>query len=125
MIHINDNTCHNCQTPNLIWNLNYSVTHMEMFKCGHGLCKKCFLEIKNDFACPICKEGGQLHTTEENDPERFGKWISFAQWYNEFQIYIESGCATNLILNTAFGQQLLRLIKENKKSKKKNKKSNK
>ena len=46
MIKINNNTCPICLTSGLSWNLKYSVTQMEMFKCGHGLCKTCYKELK-------------------------------------------------------------------------------
>lgn len=115
MIHIKNNTCNSCQKTNLNWSLNYAKTDMEIFRCGHGLCKKCFSEIKNNFECPICKDTGQLHTAP--DPEYTKTWISIAEWYNEYQIYIESGCATNILKHTKFGQQLLRLLRENKEEK--------
>ena len=116
MIHLNDNTCYDCKRPGLKWNINYTVTDMEMFKCGHGLCKDCFGKIRNNFRCPICNEDGQLHTTE--NPENIGTWNSFAEWYDEYKIYIETGYADNIIQHTVFGKQLLRLMKENKKLKK-------
>ena len=112
MIHLKNNTCHNCKMTNLSWSLNHAKTEMEIFKCGHGLCKKCFLAIKNNFECPICKDTGQEHTAP--GPEYIQKWITLAEWYNEYKIYIESGAATNVLKHTKFGQQLLRLLRENR-----------
>jgi hypothetical protein len=123
MIHLKDNTCPICYDEELCWHLKYNKTDIEMFKCGHGACKKCFQKLnqynlanQNEFSCPICKTEGQLHTT--NIKCYPSKWITFAEWYNEFDIYITSGCADNVIRNTIFGKQLLRLMDEAKKEKK-------
>ena len=35
----------------------------------------------------------------------------FDEWFNEFEIYIMSGCAKNVVKNSPFGKQLIRLKK--------------
>ena len=114
MIHLTNNTCCSCGKTNLDWNLNHSVSKIELFKCGHGTCKKCYQNIRHDFKCPVCNLDGQLHTAPE--PKTIDKWNTFAEWYAEYSVFIESGCANNIIRHTMFGKQLLRLIKENRKN---------
>ena len=94
---------------------------MEMFKCGHGTCKDCYRKMvssggcSNGFSCPLCRGDEQLHSigflTEETS-----KWTTFAEWYSEFEIYIQSGFAKNIVKNSTFGKQLLRLVRESRKS---------
>ena len=90
-----------------------------MFKCGHGTCKDCFTKLRNseaEFSCPMCREAGvshSVHILEQNTE----KWITFAEWYNEFEIFITAGCGKNVVKNSAFGKQLMRLIRETKKKK--------
>ena len=115
LINRKNNTCPICLTDNLSWNLNYSKTQMEMFKCGHGTCKQCFQKMQQmnrtcekSFSCPLCREHEQQHTTGFLT-KNVGKWTTFAEWYNEFEIYIKSGLANNIIRNSVFGKQLLRL----------------
>ena len=63
-----------------------------------------------------CREAGvshSVHILEQNTE----KWITFAEWYNEFEIFITAGCGKNVVKNSAFGKQLMRLIRETKKKK--------
>ena len=120
MIHITGNTCPICLNENLRWNLNICKSDMQMFKCGHGTCKECYKKLRNsqnEFMCPCCRTGTQSHTVAFYSQER-GKWTTFAEWYNDYETYIQSGVANNVVKNTNFGKQLLRLIKENRKNRK-------
>jgi hypothetical protein len=123
MINIEHNTCPVCLTDELSWDLNHNKSQVEMFKCGHGTCKDCYkqLRMKTDcFSCPLCRGDEQLHKIGFLTAET-GKWTTFAEWYSDYEIYIKAGSAKNVVKNSTFGQQLLRLIRENKK-KNKNKK---
>ncbi len=123
MIHIENNECPICFTQGLLWNINHQKTQIEMFKCGHGICKECYKNMcianktdERSFSCPLCREDEQqfslqLFTTQT------GAWATFAEWYSDYEIYIKSGSANNIVKNSAFGQQLLRLIRENPKTK--------
>ena len=115
MIHIENNTCPICLTDNLKWNLHISNSDMHMFKCGHGACKKCFpkLKEKGAFQCPMCREEGQKHYINMDGSK---EWITFSEWFGEYEIFIMNGCAKNVIRNSNFGKQLLRLKKESKKT---------
>ena len=116
MIHIENNTCPICYTDNLKWNLHINKSQMHMFKCGHGCCKKCYpiLIEKNVFECPMCREKGQTHYINmEGDKE----WKIFAEWFHEWEIFILNGSAKNVIRNSNFGKQLIRLKKESKNAK--------
>ncbi len=117
MIHIKGNKCPICLDENLEWNLNICKSQMHMFKCGHGTCKKCLYKLleKGAFQCPMCREDGQRHYINiDGDRE----WITFSEWYNEYEIFIKNGCAKNVIKNSNFGKQLLRLKRESKQSNK-------
>ena len=124
MIHIENNTCSICLQEGLSWNLNYSKTEMEMFKCGHGTCKNCYKKMKteNSFSCPLCRGDEQQYKIGFLT-QTVNKWTTFSEWYDEFDIFIKSGTANNIIKNTTFGQQLYRLMKENKKLLRENTKS--
>jgi len=118
-INIENNSCPICLTENLSWNLEYYKTQMEMFKCGHGTCKQCLNKMQqqnfkcgNSFSCPLCREHEQQHTSGFFT-NNIGKWTTFAEWYNEFEIYIKSGLANNIIRNSVFGKQLLRIMGRN------------
>tara|TARA_R110002072_G_scaffold255576_1_gene414375 strand:- start:354 stop:620 length:267 start_codon:yes stop_codon:yes gene_type:complete len=84
-----------------------------MFKCGHGTCKKCLPKLleKGAFQCPMCREEGQKHYINI-DGQR--EWITFSEWFNEYEIYIMNGCNKNIIKNSNFGKQLIRLKWESK-----------
>ena len=119
MIHNNNNTCPICLTDNLKWNLNICKSDLQMFKCGHGTCKECYIKLKNmdtGFSCPCCREKEQkflLHFgCNKNE-----KWTTFSEWYNDYEIFITSGQAKNVIKNSSFGKQLIRLYKEDKRQK--------
>ena len=90
-----------------------------MFRCGHGTCKSCYIKLQNGaigFSCPLCRGHEQLYTTgflTENTATM--KWTTFAEWYNDYEIYITAGVAKNIIKNSVFGKQLLRLYKEGNK----------
>jgi len=116
MIHIENNTCPICLQEGLSWSSNYSKSQVEIFKCGHGTCKDCYKKIKsqNSFSCPLCRGDEQLYK-RGFITEAVSKWTTFAEWYDDFEIFIKCGKANNIIKNTAFGQQLYRLIQENKK----------
>lgn len=94
---------------------------MEMFKCGHGTCKDCYRKIAPStgcllsFSCPLCRGDEQQHTIGFLTGET-GNWTTFAEWYSEFEVYIKSGVANNIVKNSTFGQQLLRLLRESRKS---------
>ena len=117
LINIENNTCSVCLTENLSWNLHYSKTQMEMFKCGHGTCKECYRKMQQKnirknrhFSCPRCGGHEQLHKISFiTNTTNIGKWTTFAEWYSEFEIYIQSGLANNIIKNSVFGKQLLRI----------------
>ena len=127
MIHSEHNVCPICLTDELSWDLDHQKSQVEMFKCGHGTCKGCYKELRSktshsteyplSFSCPLCRGDEQLHTvgflTEET-----GKWTTFDEWYSDYEIFIKAGLAKNVVKNSTFGQQLLRLIRENKKNKK-------
>lgn len=130
MIHAEHNTCPICLVDDLTWDLNYKKSQVEMFKCGHGSCKCCYKELRSktsqstefkgyplSFSCPICRGDEQLHTigfltTETN------RWTTFSEWYSDYEIYIKAGTAKNVVKNSTFGKQLIRLIKENKEKRK-------
>ena len=116
MIHIKGNNCPTCPAEDLCWHLDIEKSDVHMFRCGHGTCKKCYNDwkaTKSDFTCPICRETGQLHTTgRAQDP--LDIWDTFAEWYNQFDTFIKAGAADNIIRNTRFGKQLLRLVREQK-----------
>ena len=117
MIHVTDNTCPICLKEGLKWHLNIRYSDVQMFKCGHGTCKECYKEMQNkikDFSCPCCREKEQEFRNRFSSDET-DKWTTFAEWYNEFEIYIRGGAANNIVKNTAFGKQLLRLHKEQRK----------
>ena len=119
MIHLENNQCPICLKNNLVWNLNISKSDMQMFKCGHGLCKGCYQKKNIDnFSCPSCGESAQLHLAEIMKSGVI-ECATFAEWYGDFGVYIESGAAKNILKHTNFGRQLLRLIKEVKIDKKK------
>ena len=123
MIHIENNECPICLDENLEWNLNICKSDMHMFKCGHGTCKSCFIKLKNsreDFRCPCCYATEQVHYAGFQS-ETTEKWTTFSEWYNDYEIFIKAGSAKNVIKNTTFGKQLLRLVKESKKIKKQEK----
>jgi hypothetical protein len=112
MIHIEENKCPSCLKNGLRWNLNICKSDMQMFKCGHGMCIDCYRKQKNEqknkqenFSCPSCK----IYTIGDS-PE------TFSEWYSEYEIFIKAGSANKLVKNTSFGKQLLRLIKESRKS---------
>lgn len=120
MIKILNNECPICLTTNLCWNLNYKKSDMEMFKCGHGTCKECYKKLNNDqFRCPICRETGQQHFTNKFTFQsiRIEKgiivksWNTIAEWYDDYEIYIKTENGKNIIKNSVFGKQLIRLIK--------------
>lgn len=113
MIHIKGNKCPICLTEDLSWNLNICKSDLHMFKCGHGVCKSCFPKLKQvgAFQCPMCREQGQKHYI---NMEGGREWITFSEWYNEYEIFIKNGCAKNIIKNSNFGKQLKRLIRESK-----------
>ena len=123
MIHIKNNKCPICLNENLSWHINISKSDMHMFKCGHGTCKSCYTKLNNSakqFACPLCREPGQAFgVADVNLYQENGRceWKTFAEWYNEYEIYIKSGAAKNVINNTTFGLQLKRLSKEARKVK--------
>jgi len=115
-VHITDNTCSICLTENLKWHIDICKSDMQMFKCGHGTCKSCYVKLKNvsaEFSCPLCRSQSQLHNTGFLT-SKTEKWTTFEEWYNDYEIYIKAGAANNIIRNTAFGKQLMRLYKENK-----------
>ena len=122
MIHNTNNECPVCLTGGLKWNLKHSISQMEMFKCGHGTCKDCYLKIAPynrcslGFSCPLCRGDEQHHTTGGLWGET-GSWTTFAEWYSDYELYITSGVAKNIVKNSTFGQQLLRLFRESRSSK--------
>ena len=119
MIHINNNDCPICFEKNLKWNIDIGKSDMHMFKCGHGTCKSCFIKLKNlqeDFSCPCCRAGEQLYYKGFSLEEKC-KWTTFSEWYNEYEIFIKAGSANNVVHNSIFGKQHLRLIRENRKIK--------
>lgn len=115
LICICNNKCPKCCKDNLSWNLFYSSSDMELFRCGHGLCKDCYHLIKDDFLCPVCGDMGQLQNSSNGHLE-LQNCKTFHEWYGDYGIYIESGAGQNIIRYTSFGKQLLRLIKAAKKT---------
>lgn len=119
MIHIKHNQCPVCLESGLSWNINITKSDMHMFKCGHGTCKSCFNKLRSSqkgFCCPLCRDSGQQYYLNFQANGR-GMWLTFAEWYNEYEIYINCGCANNILRYSSFGQQLTRLIRESKKIK--------
>jgi hypothetical protein len=103
LITVKNNECCICHEINLSWNLIYSKSHVEMFKCGHGTCKKCYNRMQQSnqldnkcFSCPLCRAGEQEHTIGFMS-SKTEKWTIFAEWYNDFEVYIKSGNANNVI----------------------------
>ena len=103
---------------------------MEMFKCGHGTCKECYQKIieesKNSllvgfkgcplsFSCPLCRGDEQQHIIGFL-ADQTGSWTTFSEWYSDYEIYIKSGVAKNVVKNSTFGRQLLRLVRETRNS---------
>ncbi len=114
MIHITGNQCPICLRDNLNWNINIVNSDMHLFKCGHGTCKSCYLNWKSskpELTCPTCRGTGQSYLNGFG-LEPLDKWITFAEWYNHWEVFIKAGSANNVIKHTSFGQQLLRLVKE-------------
>ena len=112
MIHIENNQCPICLKDGLGWNLNICKSDMQMFACGHGTCKDCYRKLKNQqedrqekFSCPSCKICIIGNTA-----------ITCSEWYGEYEIFIRAGSANKLVKKSSFGKQLLRLIKESRKS---------
>lgn len=112
LVQVKGNQCPICLDENLNWNLKIENSDMFMFGCGHGCCKTCFpkLKEKEAFTCPCCREDGH-HTTISFLGGKRSSWVTFDEWFNEFEIYIMSGCAKNVIKNSPFGKQLIRLKK--------------
>ena len=116
-VKIEDNECPICLEKELCWNVDICKSDMHMFKCGHGTCKSCFNKMRSTkpgFYCPVCRTGGQEHYLNFMSNRR-GMWLTFAEWYHEYEIYIKSGTARNIIYKSSFGKQLLRLVRESKK----------
>jgi hypothetical protein len=123
MIHIKNNECPICMTEDLDWNINIHRSDMHLFKCGHGTCKSCFNSLRSTtvgFCCPLCRDSGQQHYLNFQSNKQ-GMWLTFAEWYSEYEIFIKAGAANNVVHNSSFGKQLLRLIRESKKQKKRTK----
>ena len=112
LIQILDNQCPICLNDGLKWHLNIDHSDVYMFGCGHGCCKDCFTKLKSKeaFICPCCRENG-VHFTVSFLGGQKHKWVTFDEWYNEFEIFIKNGQAKNIIKNSPFGKQLLRLKK--------------
>lgn len=116
-VHNTKNTCPICLTEDLDWHVDISKSDMQLFKCGHGTCKACYVKlltsIEERFSCPLCRGGRQPYYTGflagKTGTE---KWTTFAEWYNDYEIYIDAGLANNICKNSAFGKQLLRLHRE-------------
>ena len=120
MIHISGNECPICLTEDLKWNIDIYKSDMHMFKCGHGTCKSCYKKLINttkEFACPSCRTDEQYYYNRFCSRE-INKWTTFSQWYSEYEIFIKAGAANNVVKNSIYGKQLIRLIKENRKIKK-------
>ena len=122
MIQITDNQCPICMKENLVWNLNYDKTQMEMFKCGHGTCKACYKQLQQtnrsqskSFSCPLCRGDEQQHTIAFF-AKKTETWTTFAEWYGDYEFYIKNGLANNVVRNSTFGKQLLRLVRKNRRS---------
>lgn len=120
VIHLKNNECPICLETDKNWNINIYKSDMHLFKCGHGTCKCCFNKLRateSGFSCPLCRDEGQKYYLNFQSNQQ-GMWLTFAEWYSEYEIFIKSGSANNIIHNTMFGKQLLRLIKESKNKKK-------
>ena len=122
MIHIENNQCPICLQSGFLWDLNHCKSQVEMFKCGHGTCKDCYQQMYRTnqmvgtcFSCPLCRGDEQQYNSQIMTTQT-GAWVTFAEWYSDYEIYIRSGLAKNVVHNSVFGQQLLRLIRENKKA---------
>ena len=115
MINIKNNTCPICINDNLNWNLNYGKSDIELFRCGHGICKSCYKKLQKPFKCCLCRDEGQLHTVSIN--HETNKWNTFNEWYEEYEMFIKAGCANNIINSSSYGKQLKRLYKQSKKCK--------
>lgn len=119
MIHINNNQCPVCLTDDLKWNLNYNISQIEMFKCGHGTCKNCYRKIitnkesNKSFSCPVCRGDEQQYICGFMS-DKTNSWNTFSEWYSDYEIYIKSGVAKNIVKNSRFGKQLLRLLRESR-----------
>lgn len=126
MIHICGNSCHACSKQNLKWSLNYGKSDIEMFQCGHGQCKECYRNNKvpnEEYLCPICGIGELEYKNGFTKDSPISKWATFAEWYNNYDIYITSGMANNILRHTIYGRHLIRLMKESQETHNPNKSS--
>ena len=63
LVQLKNNLCPVCYKDNLYCHYNSNKSNVEVFECGHFTCKECFLKIKLDFKCPICRHcGGEFKT---------------------------------------------------------------
>ena len=109
------NKCPICLVENLSWNIQYKKTQMEMFKCGHGTCKQCYqsLLFHNKkkgicFRCPQCREYDKEYRCSFFT-RSLQSWTTFSEWYDDYEIYINSSAGNNIINKSVFGKQLIRI----------------
>ena len=60
------NICEICQTKcryqvTKYWDM--TNTTMELFRCGHGVCRDCFGKLPQPFQCPFCRDRGRWYKT--------------------------------------------------------------
>jgi len=110
-----NNKCPICLVNGLSWNVRYAKTHMEMFKCGHGTCKQCYKQIQIlnkkkgiNFTCPLCREYDHEYRSSFFTSS-LKSWVTFDEWYDDYEIYINTNVTSNIIKNSVFGKQLLRI----------------
>ena len=53
LVKIKHNICFNCNKKNLKWHYKSKKSSIEVFSCGHFVCKKCFSLNQNK--CNLCK----------------------------------------------------------------------
>ena len=53
LVKIKHNMCPNCNKQNLKWHYKSNKSSIEVFNCGHFVCKECFSLLKNK--CNLCK----------------------------------------------------------------------
>ena len=53
------NECHYKVTK--YWDM--ANTTMELFRCGHGICRDCFGKLPKPFHCPFCRDSGRWYKT--------------------------------------------------------------
>ena len=65
-INYGKNNCEICQEDcdyrvTKYWDM--ANTTMELFRCGHGVCRDCYTKLPLPFKCPFCRDMGRCYKT--------------------------------------------------------------